>query len=115
MPESEFDRLGPRVTLIEKDGRFYLFDTDLAVIGSLTVEDFNGDAAVAVRWTQAVLADASRRFLEPLVPAAHGIGDLRRPNRVTARDLQRQRRQTSIPSARVLVRAVVVTGTVSAG
>jgi predicted phosphodiesterase len=43
---------------------------DLAVLGSLSVEDFNGDAAVAVRWTQAVLADASRRFLEPLVPAA---------------------------------------------
>ncbi|HUY70844.1 MAG TPA: metallophosphoesterase family protein [Gaiellaceae bacterium] len=43
---------------------------DLAVIGSLTVEDFNGDAAVAVRWTQTVLADGARRFLEPLVPAA---------------------------------------------
>ena len=43
---------------------------DLAVIGSLTVEDFNGDAAVAVRWTQTVLADDARRFLEPLVPAA---------------------------------------------
>ena len=43
---------------------------DLAVIGSLTVEDFNGDAAVAVRWTQTVLAEDARRFLEPLVPAA---------------------------------------------
>ena len=43
---------------------------DLAVIGSLTVDDFNGDAAVAVRWTQTVLADSARRFLEPLVPAA---------------------------------------------
>ena len=43
---------------------------DLAVLGALTVEDFNGDAAVAVRWTQTVLADDARRFLEPLVPAA---------------------------------------------
>jgi predicted phosphodiesterase len=43
---------------------------DLAVIGSLTVEDFNSDAAVAVRWTQTVLADAARRFLEPLLPTA---------------------------------------------
>ena len=43
---------------------------DLAVIGVLSVEDFNGDAAAAVRWTQEVLSDDSRRFLEPLVPAA---------------------------------------------
>ncbi len=34
MPESESDRLGPQVTLVEKDGRFYLFDSKLAVIGS---------------------------------------------------------------------------------
>jgi predicted phosphodiesterase len=43
---------------------------DLAVIGSLSVEDFNGDAAAAVRWTQTVLSDEARRFLEPLTPAA---------------------------------------------
>src|SRR5579864_8306364 len=43
---------------------------DLAVIGSLSIEDFNGDAATAVRWTQAVLAPEARRFLEPLVPSA---------------------------------------------
>ena len=39
---------------------------DLAVIGSLPLEDFNGDAAAAVRWTQGVLDDESRRFLAPL-------------------------------------------------
>jgi predicted phosphodiesterase len=43
---------------------------DLAVIGSLSVEDFNGDAAAAVRWTQKVLSDEARQFLEPLMPAA---------------------------------------------
>ncbi len=43
---------------------------DLAVLGSLSLADFNGDAAVAVRWTQTVLAEEARRFLEPLVPAA---------------------------------------------
>jgi predicted phosphodiesterase len=43
---------------------------DLAVIGSLSVDDFNGDAATAVRWTQGVLDDDSRRFLEALSPAA---------------------------------------------
>jgi predicted phosphodiesterase len=43
---------------------------DLAVIGALSVEDFNGDAAAAVRWTQRVLTPEARSFLEPLVPAA---------------------------------------------
>src|SRR3954454_6464143 len=36
---------------------------DLAVIGSLPLEDFNGDAAAAARWTQGVLSDESFRFL----------------------------------------------------
>ena len=40
------------------------------MIGALSVEDFNGDAAAAVRWTQDVLDDESRRFLAPLAPAA---------------------------------------------
>ncbi len=43
---------------------------DLAVLGSISVEDFNGDAAAAVRWTREVLDDDARRFLEPLHPAA---------------------------------------------
>ena len=47
---------------------------DLAVIGALSVEDFNGDAAAAVRWTQRVLSDEARSFLEPLAPAATRSG-----------------------------------------
>jgi predicted phosphodiesterase len=43
---------------------------DLAVIGSLSVDDFNGDAAAAVRWTQGVLDPSARGFLEGLAPAA---------------------------------------------
>jgi predicted phosphodiesterase len=42
---------------------------DLAVIGVLPVDDFNGDAAAAVRWTQSVLSAEARGFLEPLAPA----------------------------------------------
>jgi predicted phosphodiesterase len=33
---------------------------DLAVIGTLSVDEFNGDAAAAVRWTQEVLEDDAR-------------------------------------------------------
>ena len=43
---------------------------DLAVIGAIPVEDFNGDAAFAVRWTQAELDETARSFLAPLTPAA---------------------------------------------
>jgi predicted phosphodiesterase len=43
---------------------------DLAVVGALSVEDFNGDAGAAVRWTQTVLSHDARRFLEPLAPTA---------------------------------------------
>ena len=39
---------------------------DLAVIGSLSVDDFNGDAAAAVHWTQGVLEDDARTFLAGL-------------------------------------------------
>ncbi|HWE82997.1 MAG TPA: metallophosphoesterase family protein [Gaiellaceae bacterium] len=42
---------------------------DLAVIGALPVDDFNGDAAAAVRWTQTVLSPEARSFLAPLAPA----------------------------------------------
>jgi predicted phosphodiesterase len=42
---------------------------DLAVLGVLPVDEFNGDAATAVAWTQSVLTEESRRFLEPLMPA----------------------------------------------
>ncbi len=43
---------------------------DLAVIGTLSVDEFNGDAAAAVRWTQGVLEDDARAFLTGLAPAA---------------------------------------------
>ena len=47
---------------------------DLAAIGTLRVDDFNGDAASAVRWTQSVLSDDSRAFLGSLAPAATRAG-----------------------------------------
>jgi predicted phosphodiesterase len=47
---------------------------DLAVIGTLSVEEFNGDAAAAVRWTQEVLEDDARAFLTRLEPAAKREG-----------------------------------------
>jgi predicted phosphodiesterase len=43
---------------------------DLAVIGTLSVDEFSGDAAAAVRWTQGVLEDDARAFLTGLEPAA---------------------------------------------
>jgi len=43
---------------------------DLAVLGRLRLEDFNDDAAAAARWTQSVLSDESRDFLEGLEPRA---------------------------------------------
>src|SRR6266481_6239452 len=47
---------------------------DLAVIGTLSVEQFNGDAAAAVRWTEDVLEDEARAFLGGLKPAAKREG-----------------------------------------
>lgn len=43
---------------------------DLAVTGALSVDEFNGDAAAAVRWTRGVLEPESRLFLESLAPSA---------------------------------------------
>jgi predicted phosphodiesterase len=47
---------------------------DLAVIGKLSVDEFNGDAAAAVRWTQKVIDDDTRAFLSSLSPSAHAEG-----------------------------------------
>ncbi len=47
---------------------------DLAVIGKLSVDEFNGDAAAAVRWTQEVLEDDARAFLASLEPTAKREG-----------------------------------------
>lgn len=41
---------------------------DLAVIGSLDLAEFSGEAAVAARWTQTVLDDEHRRWLASLKP-----------------------------------------------
>lgn len=47
---------------------------DLAVTGELSVADFNGDAAVAVRWTQQAISPQSLAFLRGLSPLAHRDG-----------------------------------------
>jgi predicted phosphodiesterase len=47
---------------------------DLAVIGVLSVDEFNGDAAAAARWTQEVLEPAARAFLGALEPRAERAG-----------------------------------------
>src|SRR5271168_4908484 len=41
---------------------------DLAVTGTISVEEFNGDAARAVRWTQEVIDEPSLAFLRSLSP-----------------------------------------------
>jgi diadenosine tetraphosphatase ApaH/serine/threonine PP2A family protein phosphatase len=43
---------------------------DLVVLGSLDIEEFAGDAAAAVRWTQTVLSDDARDWLGGLEPTA---------------------------------------------
>jgi predicted phosphodiesterase len=43
---------------------------DLAVIGTLDISDFSGDAGAAVRWTQEVLEPDARTWLASLQPAA---------------------------------------------
>jgi predicted phosphodiesterase len=56
--------------LVEKHATLCLSGNhDLAVLGLLSVADFNGDAAAAVHWTQAVINDDARTFLSPLMPA----------------------------------------------
>jgi diadenosine tetraphosphatase ApaH/serine/threonine PP2A family protein phosphatase len=47
---------------------------DLAVLGTISAEEFNGDAAAAVTWTRAALEPASRAFLESLSPSAERAG-----------------------------------------
>jgi predicted phosphodiesterase len=43
---------------------------DLAVTGSLSVDEFNGDAAAAARWTREVIEPKPLAFLRSLEPAA---------------------------------------------
>ena len=48
---------------------------DLAVRGTIDLEDFGGEAAVAARWTREVLAPEAQELLDRLEPAgsAHGV------------------------------------------
>src|SRR5438270_4297123 len=48
---------------------------DLAVIGTLDLEEFHGDAAAAARWNREQLTPESRELLASLEPAgaAHGV------------------------------------------
>lgn len=43
---------------------------DLAVLGTLDIAEFSGDAATAARWTQSVLTEANRAWLGTLQPLA---------------------------------------------
>ena len=43
---------------------------DLGVIGAIPLEEFSPDAAAAARWTETVLTDFSRAYLESLHPQA---------------------------------------------
>ncbi len=43
---------------------------DLVVLGELPVEDFNDEAAAAARWTQGVLGEKARAYMQALEPSA---------------------------------------------
>jgi predicted phosphodiesterase len=47
---------------------------DLVVLGSLSLDDFAGDAAAAARWTQTVLREDARDYLAALEPTATRAG-----------------------------------------
>jgi predicted phosphodiesterase len=47
---------------------------DLGVIGSIPLDEFSPDAAAAARWTENVLSDSSRSYLESLEPQAEVAG-----------------------------------------
>jgi diadenosine tetraphosphatase ApaH/serine/threonine PP2A family protein phosphatase len=47
---------------------------DLAVVRAISVEEFNGDAAAAVRWTQNAIDEPSLAFLRGLAPQAQREG-----------------------------------------
>ena len=47
---------------------------DLGVIGSIPLDEFSPDAAAAARWTETVITDYSRSYLESLKPEAEVDG-----------------------------------------
>lgn len=70
---------GPRpnrccATVAERAALCLAGNHDLAVTGALSVDEFNGDAATAVRWTQKVLEPEALSFLESLSPSAQRRG-----------------------------------------
>jgi diadenosine tetraphosphatase ApaH/serine/threonine PP2A family protein phosphatase len=58
----------------ERAGLCLAGNHDLAVIGTISIDAFSGDAAAAARWTQTVLTDYSRAYLESLEPQAEVEG-----------------------------------------
>jgi predicted phosphodiesterase len=71
---------GPRpneccATIEEKADVCLAGNHDLAVRGTLDLEEFGGEAAVAARWTREVLDPAAQALLDRLEPtgAAHGV------------------------------------------
>ena len=66
---------GPRpnevVALVREQASLSLIGNhDLGVLGKLDLDDFSLDAAVSARWTQTVLLDEHRDYLESLAPQA---------------------------------------------
>jgi predicted phosphodiesterase len=47
---------------------------DLAVTGAISIEEFNGDAAAAVRWTRTAIDESALAFLRTLAPRAARAG-----------------------------------------
>ncbi|HEY2074680.1 MAG TPA: metallophosphoesterase family protein [Gaiellaceae bacterium] len=47
---------------------------DLAVRGTIDLDEFSGDAAVAARWTRGVLSDSAAAFLDTLEPQGERDG-----------------------------------------
>jgi predicted phosphodiesterase len=47
---------------------------DLAVIGTIDLDEFSGDAAAAAAWTRGVLEDEPRAYLSRLQPAGKSLG-----------------------------------------
>jgi len=71
---------GPRpneccATIAERADICLAGNHDLAVLGTIDLEEFGGEAAVAARWTREVLEPEARAFLDRLEPegSAHGV------------------------------------------
>jgi diadenosine tetraphosphatase ApaH/serine/threonine PP2A family protein phosphatase len=68
-------RPNPCCALVAERARLGLVGNhDLGVIGSLDMDEFSHEAAFSARWTQTVLSDASRTYLEGLPSQAEADG-----------------------------------------